>query len=83
MTQTLELEVVDWNQSRRASIPEVPVDYTVGELLKEVGEAMALAEATPHHLIHNGQKLNRSMTLEEAGVESGAELTVAPEVMAG
>jgi hypothetical protein len=83
MTRTIELDVVDWNESRRASIPEVPVDMTVGELLKELEDSMSLSSTTTHHLIFDGQKLNRGQTLEEVNVETGDTLTVAPEVMAG
>jgi hypothetical protein len=81
--RTIELEVVDWNQSRRATIPEVPSDITVGELLANLSEAMTLSEDTRHYLIHDGQRLNNHQTLEEIGVDEAAEMTIAPEVVAG
>ena len=83
MTRTIDLEVVDWNETRRATVPEIPVDMTVGELQKELQEALQLSTETTHHLIFDGMKLNNSSTLEEIGIESGQTLTVAPEVMAG
>ena len=79
----LNLAVVDWNRSRRAEISEVPSDFTVGELLSEVSEEMRLPRETPYHLIYGGQKLPRTTTLEEAGIEDGEEVVIAPEVSAG
>ena len=79
----LSLAVVDWSRSRRAELSDVPVDTSVGELLSEVREAMRLPSETPYHLIHDGAKLSRALTLEEAGVKDGEEITVAPEVSAG
>ena len=80
---TLTLEVADWNASRRAELADVPDDLTVGELIGEVREAMYLPRDTPYHIIYQGQKLSRGSTLEEAGVQTGEELTIAPEVSAG
>ena len=80
---TLALEVSDWNSSRRAEMDEVPDDLTVAELIGEVREAMALPRDTPYELIFAGEKLARGSTLLEAGVHSGEELTIAPEVSAG
>lgn len=80
---TLALEVTDWNASRRAELPEVPDDLEVSNLIDEVREALNLPRDTPYSLIHDGQKLNRADTLQEAGVRTGEELTIAPEVSAG
>lgn len=80
---TIALEVTDWNASRRATFPEVPSDFEVSRLIDEVLEPMSLPSDTPYALIHQGQKLSRGSTLEEAGVRSGDELTIAPEVSAG
>ena len=80
---TLALDVADWNASRHAELPEVPPDLTVGELIGEVRDAMSLPRDTPYELIYRGAKLNRAATLEEVGVETGEELTIAPEVSAG
>jgi hypothetical protein len=80
--QTLTIDVTDWSRSQTAQLSDLPVDMTIGELLDEVHEAMSLPRE-PYHLLFDGDKLNRSATLEEAGVESGDELTIAPEVSAG
>src|SRR3990172_6764897 len=69
----VSLSVVDWNRSRRAELSEVPADSTVGELLSDVREAMSLPRETPYHLIYGGQKLHRTLTLEEAGGGGGGE----------
>ena len=43
---------------------------------------MALPDQN-YHALFEGEKLNRSATLEEIGIESGEELTIAPDVSAG
>ena len=80
---TLALEVTDWNASRRAALDEVPDDLTVAELIGELRDSLSLPHDTPYHLIYQGEKLSRGATLEEAGIQSGEELTIAPEVSAG
>jgi hypothetical protein len=80
--QTMTIDVTDWSRSQVAELPDLPQETTVGELLDELEDAMALPRKN-YHLLFNGEKLNRSETLLDAGVESGAELTIAPEVSAG
>jgi hypothetical protein len=80
---TLTLEVTDWNASRKAEIADVPSDTTVAEVIGEVREALSLPRDTPYHLLHQGEKLNRDATLEEAGVGDKEALSIAPEVSAG
>ena len=80
---TLALEVSDWNAARRAELDEVPDDLTVAELIGEVRDAMSLPRDTPYELIYAGEKLARGSTLEEIGIRSGEEVTIAPEVSAG
>jgi hypothetical protein len=80
--QTLTIEVTDWSRSQIAELSDLPLDMTVGEVLDEVQDAMSLPRE-PFHLLFEGDKLNRSSTLEEIGVKSGDELTIAPEVSAG
>lgn len=79
---TLSLEVTDWNRSNIAELPDVPSDMMVRDLIEEVEQAMSLPRDT-YHLIAGGEKLNRAATLEEIGIASGDELTIAPEVSAG
>jgi len=81
--RTIDLEVVDWHQSRRATIPGVPSDTTVGEVLADLAQSMSLSEDTEHGLIYDGQKLLSHQTLEEIGVDDKAEMTIAPDVTAG
>ena len=80
---TLALEVADWNAARRTELDDVPDLLTVAELIGEVREAMSLPRDTPYELIYSGEKLARGSTLEEIGIRSGEELTIAPEVSAG
>ena len=79
---TLSLAVTDWNRSNMAELPDVPSDILVRDLIEEVEQAMSLPRDT-YHLLASGEKLNRTATLEELGIESGEELTIAPEVSAG
>jgi hypothetical protein len=79
---TLTIEVTDWSRSQIAELSDLPLDMTVGEVLDEVQDAMSLPRE-PFHLLYEGDKLNRSATLDEAGVKSGDTLTIAPEVSAG
>ena len=80
---SLSVSVLDWTESRRADLDEVPLDTTVGELLDSVKEAMALPPNTPYDLIRRDEKLPRGLTLEQAGIEDSEELIVAPLVSAG
>lgn len=80
--QTLTLEISDWSRSQVAEMAEIPSDLTVGELTDEVQDAMSLPREN-YHILYAGEKLSRSSTLEEIGIESGEELTIAPEVSAG
>jgi hypothetical protein len=62
---------------------EIPVDTTVGEIVSEMVRALSLPRDTTYSAEYQGRKLNRSDTLEEAGLEEGAELVLHPEVTAG
>ena len=80
--QTLTIDVADWSRSQVAELSDLSPDMTVGEVLEEVQDAMSLPREA-YHLLFEGDKLNRTATLEELGVESGDEMTIAPEVSAG
>lgn len=79
--QTLTLEIADWSRSQVAELNDLPADMTVEELIEEAQEAMSLPGR--YHLLREGEKLTGGATLGEAGVISGDELTIAPEVSAG
>jgi hypothetical protein len=80
--QTLTIEVSDWSRSQFAELTDIPGETTVAEVLDEVQDALSLPRE-PYHLLYDGEKLNRTTTLEELGIESGDEFTIAPEVSAG
>ena len=80
---TMTIEIKDWSASRRAKLNDLPGDMTVAELIGEVRDAMSLPRDTPYHLIHDGAKLHRGVTLEQSGVRAESDLTIAPEVSAG
>jgi len=79
----LSLAVEYWSGSPRAEFTQVPSDITVGELLREVTEAMRLPRRTPFKLVRSKRELPRAHTLKELGIENGTTLEVAPEVSAG
>jgi len=61
----------------------IPRDTTVGEIVSDMARALNLPRDTTYHAEYQGRRLNRSETLEEAGLEDAALLTLYPEVMAG
>ena len=80
---TLTVRVTDWSRSLPGTeFLDIPSDVTVGEIVDEATEAMALPDQN-YHAVYEGEKLNRSSTLQEIGIESGEELTIAPDVSAG
>ena len=80
---TLTVRVTDWSRSLPGTeFLDIPSDVTVGEIVDEATEAMALPGQN-YHALYEGEKLNRSATLQEIGMESGEELTIAPDVSAG
>ena len=80
---TLTVRVTDWSRSLPGTeFLGISPDVTVGEIVDEATEAMALPDQN-YHALYDGEKLNRSATLEEIGIESGEELTIAPDVSAG
>jgi hypothetical protein len=80
---TLTVRITDWSRSLPGTeFLDIPSDVTVGEILDEATEAMSLPNQN-YHALYEGEKLNRSATLEEIGIESGEELTIAPDVSAG
>jgi Ubiquitin-2 like Rad60 SUMO-like len=80
--QTVTLDVADWGRSQVAELENIPLDTTVGEILEEARETMSLSGGS-YQLLFDGEKLSQDTTLVEIGVESGDELTIAPEVSAG
>jgi hypothetical protein len=81
--QALNLKLSDWNGTQTLDLSDVSPETTAGEILADVTDYLHLSPGTPYHLIYQGQKLNRSSSLEEVGVEDGDEVVIAPEVSAG
>ena len=61
----------------------IPRDTTVGEIVSDMARALNLPRDTTYHAEYQGRRLNRSETLEEAGLEDESLLTLHPEVTAG
>ncbi len=73
----------DWQGAKKASLAEVPVDATVGEVLDEACRAMELPADSSYQAILESRQLNLMDTLREAGVCSNVDLEIIPEVYAG
>ena len=85
-TVTLKsLTGVDWSGHKKVEIngDGVPGDTTVGEVLAEMVRAMQLPHSTPYAGYYQDRKLNRSDTVQEAGLQDYGEILIAPEVTAG
>ncbi|MCI0421030.1 MAG: EsaB/YukD family protein [Acidobacteria bacterium] len=78
---------VDLSGHKRGAIDGIdggiPLDTTVGEIVSDMSRALNLPRDTTYHAEYQGRRLNRSETLEEAGLEDEALLTLHPEVTAG
>jgi hypothetical protein len=81
--ELINLSVRDWEGTRRAHLEDVPRNATAAEIVDEARRLMGLASDTSYHLVLGSRALNGMQTLEEAGVESEAELEILPRVQAG
>jgi hypothetical protein len=81
--ELMHLTITDWDDTRRAHLEDVPRNATVAEILEEARRAMELSTDTSYQLLAGGRQLNQMESLSEAGIESGAELEILPEVHAG
>lgn len=87
---TLRVRVVDVSGSRMSEV-EAPDDVPVNRLLVVMIERMNLPLNSPDgqlmsyklHLRRNGTQLLDQQTLAQAGVQSGDELRLQPEITAG
>jgi hypothetical protein len=82
-SQLVNLTVTDWEKTRRAHLEDVPRNATVAEILEEARRLMELSTDTSYQLVLGDRQLNQMESLLDAGVESGAEMEILPEVHAG
>ena len=80
-----KLKGVDWSGQKQIELngQGIPPDTTVSEVMAAMVRLMELPGNTPYSLFYKNQKLNRSETIEEIGIENEDEVVVAPEVTAG
>jgi len=87
---TLNIRIIDVTGARSSAL-EAPDDVPIERILVLLVEKMQLPLNSPdgqlmsyklHHR-RTGTQLLESMTLEQAGVESGDELRLQPEITAG
>lgn len=77
------VRVSDWTRQKRTAINGnfITDDTTVGELAEKAREELQLPRGA-YGVYLGDLRLNRSATLDEAGVEQDAELELSPEVKA-
>ena len=77
------VRATDWTGQKRVTLNgTLTGDVTVGELGEAIRERMQLPRGS-YSVYHQGEKLSRASTLEEAGVKQDAELELSPEIKAG
>ncbi len=79
----VSLSFVDWQQSKRVELADIPANETIGSVLREAVDALRLPVKDAYHALFKGRQLNNGTTLDEAGILEDGELQVIPEVTAG
>ncbi len=81
--ELMTIRFTDWEHTRHANLAEVVPDATVAEVLDEARRVMDLPIDTSYQAVLHGRELNHMDTLRDAGIESGMEVEIIPEVHAG
>lgn len=80
----MTVAIVDWSRSRGAAeFTDLDGDTTVSELLADAREALRLPREGEYTLIRGNDKLARTATLDEIGIQDQETLEISPEVAAG
>ena len=79
----VNLRFTSWEGNRTAMLDDVMRDATIGEVLDEARRAMELPIDSAYKALLDGRVLNHMDTLADVGIESDAELEIAPDVQAG
>jgi hypothetical protein len=77
------LAFIDWQETKRVQLRDVPRSTTLGEALGVAARAMGLPSQGALHGALNGRQLSRAATLQEVEISEGDEIRVLPEVSAG
>ena len=73
----------DWEGARRVHLDDVARTTTVGQVVGESIRALQLPFRDFYQAVFRGRELNHSDTIDEAGLDSDAEIELVPEVSAG
>ncbi len=73
----------DWEGTRKVHLDDVARDTTVGQVVGESVRALKLPFRDFYQAVFRGRELNHSDTIDEAGLDSDAEIELVPEVSAG
>jgi hypothetical protein len=79
----VNLRFTSWDGNRGATLNDVMRDATIGEVLDEARRVMDLPIDSAYQALLDGRELNNMDTLADVGIESEAELEIAPDVQAG
>jgi hypothetical protein len=82
-SELLDVTVTDWAHSRSAHLDGVPRNASVGELIGEAVRAMELPLEPFYRAVLRGRQLARTEILDDLGIETDAEIEIAPKVQAG
>jgi len=82
-SELMDLVFQDWEGTRRAHLEAVPASATVGEVVAEAVRTLQLPMQTFYQALSRGHTLDPTDTLKEAGIQTGEELELMPEVSAG
>lgn len=79
----LDVTLVDWDGSRKAQLEDVPRTSTVGQVVAEAVAHLGLPLQHLYQAVYQGRELDPGQTLDELGVETDVEFSLAPVVSAG
>jgi hypothetical protein len=81
--EVLDLQVHDWQNSRRVVLKEVSSSATVGQAVAEAVRVLQLPFATAYKALYDGRELPHGDTIGEAGIRPGQGVDLVPEISAG
>lgn len=79
----LDLTVTDWRGGHRTRLQLVPSTATLAEVVGDGLRLLGLPPRTFYNAVVAGRELSSGDTLEEAGVQNGAEISLVPVLIAG
>ena len=79
----VNITVRDWERRHQVALEDVPRNATFAELVQEARRQLGLRIDIEYQAVRDGMMLNHMQTLEDAGIESDADLEIHHQVSAG